>query len=83
MTLDFLDLVKPYILGILRHAVGGWAVWLVNRGYLAGDAVQSFTGAAMFFGTLAFSVADKITMAAIKAEVDKISTLVPTRFNVT
>ena len=72
MNFDLLQFAKPYLLGLLRHAAGGWAIWLVNRGYLAGDGVQTFTGAVLFLGTVGFSIADKITVAMIKAQFENL-----------
>lgn len=71
MSFDILAPFKNKFLAILRHAAGGWAIYLAQRGYLAGDAVQTFTGAIMFLGTIGFSIADKLIVDALKSELNK------------
>lgn len=73
MNFDIFKLAKPFLAGALRHAAGGWAIWLIHRGYLANDGVDQFTGAVMFLGAIGFSMLDKVAATAIQGEISGLS----------
>lgn len=51
-----------------RHALGLVAGWLAAHGYINSSATEQFISAAMFLGTIGWSVAQKDGVAWLKAE---------------
>lgn len=52
--------MNPIVLGLLRHAVGFLAAWLVTKGYIAEGQTEQLIGVVLGIVALAWSIFDKV-----------------------